>query len=56
MLPCRRHMVKVGGHVLMSVVHLPKDQFDSKLPPRFVGPFTGVIVAIEPLHGVRPVT
>jgi hypothetical protein len=29
----------VGDQVCISVVHLPTDSFDSKLSPRFVGPF-----------------
>lgn len=29
----------VGDHVCVSSVHLPSDSFDSKLSPRFVGPF-----------------
>ena len=30
---------KVGDHVCISVAHLPKDEYDSKLSTRFVGPF-----------------
>jgi hypothetical protein len=37
--PSRMPSFSVGDEVTISVVHLPKDSFDSKFSPRFLGPF-----------------
>jgi hypothetical protein len=40
-MPAQHRIPKfsVGDEVCISVTHLPKDSFDSKLSPRFIGPF-----------------